>query len=202
MGIKRIVKIIIAACAVIAITLIMLGITISTPAITVTGLGFLIVTIISIIVYVFYSSRKIRGYGKGFESFYQAGDYDGGIKHFEEKLDTLPEGVEKEQSAYYLMTFYFLKNDIDKARDLFGEIEFNKYEEYVLYYDILLDLYDGVVGEAKEKYERFMATKQPDLTIRKLTLKQLFDFVDDKVDTINLESDYPIIKDIVDRYAE
>ena len=100
------------------------------------------------------------------------------------------------------MTFYFLCNNLDGARDLFGEIEFAKYEDYVLYYDILLDLYDGMVGDAREKYARFMETKQPDLLVRRLTIKQIFDFIDDKLEEINIKTDYPIIKDIIDRYAD
>ena len=139
---------------------------------------------------------------KSFDSFYNSSDYDGGVKYFEEQLKIAPVGLEKAKCAYYLMTFYFLKNDLESARDLFGEIEFAKYEDYVLYYDILLDLYDGMVGDAREKYERFMETKEPDLLVRRLTIKQIFDFIDDKIDTINIKTDYPIISDIINKYAD
>ena len=100
------------------------------------------------------------------------------------------------------MTFYFLLNDLDKARDLFGEAEFGNLYKYALYYDILLDLYDGMVGEAKEKYETFMEGKHPELKERRDILTQIFDFIDDKIDTLNIQSDYPIIKDIAERYAD
>ena len=113
-----------------------------------------------------------------------------------------PNGKEKAQAAYYLMTFYFLVNDLDSARDLFGDAEFGVFEDYVLYYDILLDLYDGMVGDAREKYNRFMDLNRGELAERKNILNQIFDFIDDKIDTINLQSDYPIIKDIIERYAE
>ena len=66
-----------------------------------------------------------------------------------------PNGKEKAQAAYYLMTFYFLVNDLDNARDLFGDVEFGVFEDYVLYYDILLDLYDGMVGDARDPYLEF-----------------------------------------------
>ena len=100
------------------------------------------------------------------------------------------------------MTFYFLANDLDSARELFGDAEFGIFEDYVLYYDILFDLYDGMVGDAREKYNRFIDLNRNELAERKNILNQIFDFIDDKIDTINIKSDYPIIKDIIERYVE
>jgi hypothetical protein len=59
-----------------------------------------------------------------------------------------------------------------------------------------------MVGDAREKYNRFMDLNRTELAERKNILNQIFDFIDDKIDTINLQSDYPIIKDIIERYAE
>jgi hypothetical protein len=47
-----------------------------------------------------------------------------------------------------------------------------------------------------------MDLNRNELAERKNILNQIFDFIDDKIDTINLQSDYPIIKDIIERYAE
>lgn len=187
---------------ILGISLVFIGVGVNINIIKIIGVIFGVIGVIGMVVYLFQNTMKARGSSKSFDSFYDKGDYEGGASYFEEQLKIVPLGLEKAKCAYYLMTFYFLNNDIDKARDLFGEIEFAKYEDYVLYYDILLDLYDGMVGDAREKYQRFMETKEPDLIVRRLTIKQIFDFIDDKIDTINLKTDYPIIKDIIDKYAD
>ena len=199
---EKIILGIIVTILILGIVLVLTGMAAEVKAITITGIPFGVLGVLGIIGYLFYNTVKARGSSKSFESFYNSGDYEGGVKYFEEQMKIAPAGLEKAKCAYYLMTFYFLCNNLDGARDLFGEIEFAKYEDYVLYYDILLDLYDGMVGDAREKYARFMETKQPDLLVRRLTIKQIFDFIDDKLEEINIKTDYPIIKDIIDRYAD
>ena len=171
-------------------------------ALAITGLSIGGVAVILLIIFIFNVSISMKSSSKGFEEFYQAGDYEGGIEFYKKIYKESPNGKEKSQAAYYLMTFYFLANDLDSARDLFGDAEFGIFEDYVLYYDILFDLYDGMVGDAREKYNRFMDLNRNELAERKNILNQIFDFIDDKIDTINIKSDYPIIKDIIERYVE
>ena len=199
---KKIFLGIIIILSLIAITLGFMGAEMKINALAITGLSIGGVAIILLIIFIFNVSISMKSSSKGFEEFYQAGDYEGGIEFYKKIYKESPNGKEKSQAAYYLMTFYFLANDLDSARDLFGDAEFGIFEDYVLYYDILFDLYDGMVGDAREKYNRFMDLNRNELAERKNILNQIFDFIDDKIDTINIKSDYPIIKDIIERYVE
>jgi tetratricopeptide (TPR) repeat protein len=199
---KKILLGIIIILSLIAITLGFLGSELKNSPLAITAISIGGVAVVLLIMFIFSVSLAAKSNAKGFEEFYQEGDYEGGIEFYNKIYKESPNGKEKAQAAYYLMTFYFLVNDLDSARDLFGDAEFGVFEDYVLYYDILLDLYDGMVGDAREKYNKFMDLNRNELAERKNILNQIFDFIDDKIDTINLQSDYPIIKDIIERYAE
>ena len=199
---KKIFLGIIIVLSLIAITLGFMGAEMKINALAITGLSIGGVAVILLIIFIFNVSISMKSSSKGFEEFYQAGDYEGGIEFYKKIYKESPNGKEKAQAAYYLMTFYFLANDLDSARELFGDAEFGIFEDYVLYYDILFDLYDGMVGDAREKYNRFIDLNRNELAEKKNILNQIFDFIDDKIDAINIKSDYPIIKDIIERYVE
>lgn len=189
------------ATALIAVGLCTFGAQLNNNILIYVGLGIGALSVISFVILVFSTLNNSKETSKGFEEFYQTGDYEGGVEFYKKKLKGAPEGPSKEQSAYYLMTFYFLLNDLEAARDLFGEIEFDKFKVYILYYDILLDLYDGMVGDAREKYNEFMEAPNKELKERKEIITEIFDFIDNKIETINIKTDYPIIKDVLERYA-
>ncbi len=159
------------------------------------------VAVVILVLLLFYASKNMKSTSRSFEEFYRLGDYEGGIEYYQKKMEE-SQGASKCQCAYYLMTFYFLTNDLEKARDLFGDADFGQLYDYVLYYDILLDLYDGIVGEAREKYKIFIDSDHKELKERKDNLTQIFDFIDDKIDTISIKSDYPIMKEIIEKYAD
>lgn len=187
--------------AALAVTFCTVGSNLGNNGLVTVGIILGCVAVVFLILVLFYTTKNMKSTSRGFEEFYRLGDYEGGIEYYEKKMEE-SEGTAKCQCAYYLMTFYFLTNDIEKVRDLFGEADFGAFYDYVIYYDILLDLYDGMVGEARDKYKTFMDLEHKELKERKDNLTQIFDFIDDKIDTINIQSDYPIMKDIIERYAE
>lgn len=186
--------------AALAITFCSIGSQLGNNNLVVMGIILGCVAVVFLILLLVYMAKSMKTTSRSFEEFYRLGDYEAGIEYYQKKMKE-SEGTTKSQCAYYLMTFYFLTDDIERARDLFNDTNFGPLYDYVLYYDVLLDLYDGKVNEAKEKYKIFIDSDHKELKERKDNLTQIFDFIEDKIDTINIQSDYPIMREIIEKYA-
>ena len=199
---KKILYIIFGGLFLIAGTLIVISSILKNTILLTTGGILAGVFIILLVLFVTKLSTSTKSYFKKFNYYYDNLYYEDGLSYFTKAYKKVDNEQLKTQVSYYLLTFNLLLDKLDEARKLIKNTSWGNYEGYVLYFEILFDLLDGNLDIAYKKNETFQTYPQKNLSDRKNIMKNIIAYIKDEIDTITIDSPYPIVLNVINKYTE
>lgn len=165
-------------------------------------MGLLIALWVGIIAALIVAIIRIKKDNKLYLAALQSKNYGEAIEIFAKKAGTYVLYRLHINCKLYLVSLYLLDNRIDAARALL-ENDWKADRRNVLFFKILVSLYDGNIDEAKRDYANLLKLKSKNLERQQQLAERIFTCIDknDFSDKFYLDSAYPIVKDIYDCYA-
>ena len=146
------------------------------------------------LVWVSHTKRRDNRY---FADMMANGTYADGIDYFKRRAASYPLTGQIVNAKYNLLLTYFLSGDHENAKALLYSTRWGVLEGNVCYYFILCAMLDGDMETARTQFERLKRTHQQN---RIENCKRLFAHIDGVGEIETMESQFPIVSQIVDAY--